>query len=174
MANCPHGEVTKDWVWCLWETLQGTLRLLSMAEAGSVESHGQVCALHGGTGSSSPPLALSYSHLCCTLQRAALTSAPARPSRVSPRKAAATPWECIYTIFVHLTVPNSCLLFAFLLVLTYTSQALFLCLCSNTAAQFEHFEQGGTKFHWQLYNEHSKIKATFMCPHQLLDHYPKP
>lgn len=113
-----------------------------------------------------PPLTLSHSHLCRVLQCAVPMPAPARASRASPRKAAATPWECIYIIFVHYTVPNSCLHFAFLLVFTYTSHTLFSA-CVPTPEQniLRILGQEAQNFRGQLYNEHSKIKATFMCPH---------
>lgn len=124
-----------------------------------------VCAA-GRVGSSSPALTLSHSYLCRALQCAVPMPAPARASRASPRKAAATPWECIYIIFVHYTVPNSCLQFAFLLVFTHTSHTLFsACVPTPQPNILSILGQEAQNFRGQLYNEHSKIKSTFTCPH---------
>lgn len=94
------------------------------------------------------------------LHAAVLMPAPARASRASPRKAAPTPRECIYIIFVHYTVPNSCLL-----VFTHTSHTLFSACVPTQQHILSILGQEAQNFRRQLYNEHSKIKAAFIYPH---------
>lgn len=116
-----------------------------------------------------PSLILSYSHLSCTLPCAYLMPAPARASLASPREAATTLWICIYIILVH----KNCLKFAFPLVFTDTSHILF----SPFVPTLQHsiisiLDKKAQNFKQLLYNEHSKIKATFTCPTNFLTTIP--
>lgn len=139
MVRCRQPEVTKDWVWWLWKTVQGTIRLTQKGRSwlSRIRWSGMCCREGLAAAPTTHPILLP------ALLHAPVCRSHASSSKGFSQKSSSHSMGMylhnICSLYCAQQLPTFCFPASFHPHFTY----LVFCPSSNTAA---HFEQGGTKF----------------------------